>query len=216
MVYRIYVEKKQGLTAEADALRNDIVNLLGIKGLTGLRLLNRYDAEQLDKDLFDYCTKTVFSEPQLDDLREEIPTDGAAVFAVEYLPGQFDQRANSAAECIQIISKQERPLIKTAKVYVLYGNLSREDVEEIKKYLINPVESREASLDAFDTLDVKYEIPTEVATVEGFCEMDEAALAAYIKDMGLAMDLDDIKVCQKYFLSEQRDPTITEIKMIDT
>ena len=165
MVYRIYVEKKQGLTAEADALRNDIVNLLGIKGLTGLRLLNRYDAEQLDKDLFDYCTKTVFSEPQLDDLREEIPTDGAAVFAVEYLPGQFDQRANSAAECIQIISKQERPLIKTAKVYVLYGNLSREDVEEIKKYLINPVESREASLDAFDTLDVKYEIPTEVATV---------------------------------------------------
>ena len=216
MVYRIYVEKKQGLTAEADALRNDIVNLLGIKGLTGLRLLNRYDAEQLDKDLFDYCTKTVFSEPQLDDLREEIPTDGAAVFAVEYLPGQFDQRANSAAECIQIISKQERPLIKTAKVYVLYGNLSGEDVEEIKKYLINPVESREASLDAFDTLDVKYEIPTEVATVEGFCEMDEAALAAYIKDMGLAMDLDDIKVCQKYFLSEQRDPTITEIKMIDT
>ena len=216
MVYRIYVEKKQGLTAEADALRNDIVNLLGIKGLTGLRLLNRYDAEQLDKNLFDYCTKTVFSEPQLDDLREEIPTDGAAVFAVEYLPGQFDQRANSAAECIQIISKQERPLIKTAKVYVLYGNLSREDVEEIKKYLINPVESREASLDAFDTLDVKYEIPTEVAIVEGFCEMDEAALAAYIKDMGLAMDLDDIKVCQKYFLSEQRDPTITEIKMIDT
>ena len=216
MVYRIYVEKKQGLTAEADALRNDIVNLLGIKGLTGLRLLNRYDAEQLDKDLFNYCTKTVFSEPQLDDLREEIPTDGAAVFAVEYLPGQFDQRANSAAECIQIISKQERPLIKTAKVYVLYGNLSREDVEEIKKYLINPVESREASLDAFDTLDVKYEIPTEVAIVEGFCEMDEAALAAYIKDMGLAMDLDDIKVCQKYFLSEQRDPTITEIKMIDT
>lgn len=107
MVYRIYVEKKQGLTAEADALRNDIVNLLGIKGLTGLRLLNRYDAEQLDKDLFDYCTKTVFSEPQLDDLREEIPTDGAAVFAVEYLPGQFDQRANSAAECIRLFPSRK-------------------------------------------------------------------------------------------------------------
>ena len=102
MVYRIYVEKKQGLTAEADALRNDIVNLLGIKGLTGLRLLNRYDAEQLDKNLFDYCTKTVFSEPQLDDLREEIPTDGAAVFAVEYLPGQFDQRVEIQFEVINV------------------------------------------------------------------------------------------------------------------
>ena len=148
------LKKKQGLTAEADALRNDIVNLLGIKGLTGLRLLNRYDAEQLDKDLFDYCTKTVFSEPQLDDLREEIPTDGAAVFAVEYLPGQFDRNKFRSHG---MDFSRERPLIKTAKVYVLYGNLSREDVEEIKKYLINPVESREASLDAFDTLDVKYE-----------------------------------------------------------
>ncbi|MBP3306084.1 MAG: phosphoribosylformylglycinamidine synthase, partial [Anaerotignum sp.] len=216
MVYRIYVEKKQGLAAEAASLKGDIVNLLGIKGLTDLRLLNRYDVEHIDKELFDYCKQTVFSEPQLDDLREEIPADGAAVFAVEYLPGQFDQRANSAAECIQIISKQERPLVKTAKVYVLYGTLTEDDVDAIKKFLINPVESREAALDAFDTLDVKYEIPTEVATVDGFRGLDEAALMAFIKDNGLAMDLDDIKVCQNYFLSEQRDPTITEIKMIDT
>ena len=216
MVYRIYVEKKAGLAAEADGLKSKIVNLLGIKGLTGLRLLNRYDAEGLDKDLFDYCTKTVFSEPQLDDLREALPTDGAVTFAVEYLPGQFDQRAASAAECIQIISKQERPLIRSAKVYVLYGELSDADVVEIKKFLINPVESREASLEPFATLDVQYEIPTEVATVEGFIGLDEAGLDALVKNMGLAMDLDDIKVCQNYFLSEQRDPTITEIKMIDT
>ena len=216
MVYRIYVEKKQGLAAEADSLKNDIVNLLSIKNLTGLRVLNRYDVEHIDKELFDYCKQTVFSEPQLDDLRDEIPADGAVVFAVEYLPGQFDQRANSAAECIQIISKQERPLVKTARVYLLYGDLKDAEIEEIKKYVINPVESREASLAPFETLDVKYEIPTEVAVVEGFRTLDEAALAAYIGDNGLAMDLDDIKVCQKYFLEEQRDPTITEIKMIDT
>lgn len=216
MVYRIYVEKKAGLAAEADSLRADIVNLLGISGLEGLRLLNRYDVERIDRDLFEYCKKAVFSEPQLDDLREEIPADGAKVFAVEYLPGQFDQRANSAAECIQIISKQERPLVRTARIYLLYGKLTEREVEEIKKYVINPVEAREASLEAYDTLDVKYEIPTEVAVLNGFRSLDETALQAFIAENGLAMDLDDIKVCQNYFLSEQRDPTITEIKMIDT
>ena len=216
MVYRIYVEKKAGLAAEADSLRADIVNLLGISGLEGLRLLNRYDVERIDRDLFEYCKKAVFSEPQLDDLREEIPAGGAKVFAVEYLPGQFDQRANSAAECIQIISKQERPLVRTARIYLLYGKLTEREVEEIKKYVINPVEAREASLEAYDTLDVKYEIPTEVAVLDGFRSLDETALQAFIAENGLAMDLDDIKVCQNYFLSEQRDPTITEIKMIDT
>lgn len=216
MVYRIYVEKKAGLAAEADSLRADVVNLLGISGLEGLRLLNRYDVERIDRDLFEYCKKAVFSEPQLDDLREEIPADGAKVFAVEYLPGQFDQRANSAAECIQIISKQERPLVRTARIYLLYGKLTEREVEEIKKYVINPVEAREASLEAYDTLDVKYEIPTEVAVLDGFRSLDETALQAFIAENGLAMDLDDIKVCQNYFLSEQRDPTITEIKMIDT
>ena len=217
-VKRVFVEKKPEFAVQARELCDEIESYLGIAGVTGVRVLVRYDIENLSEDVYREALGTIFSEPPVDEVFEGDFVHGAddAVFSVEYLPGQFDQRANSAAECIQIISKQERPLIKTAKVYVLYGNLSREDVEEIKKYLINPVESREASLDAFDTLDVKYEIPTEVATVEGFCEMDEAALAAYIKDMGLAMDLDDIKVCQKYFLSEQRDPTITEIKMIDT
>ena len=216
MVYRIYVEKKQGLQTEADGLRNDLVQLLGIRALTGLRLLNRYDVEHIEKDLFEQCKTTVFSEPQLDNLLEDIPQDGAKVFAVEYLPGQFDQRANSAAECIQIISKQERPLVKSATVYLLYGDLTDADVEAVKKYVINPVESREAALEPFDTLEVVYDIPTEVATLDGFCQMDESALAQFVADQGLAMDLDDIKVCQAYFQSEHRDPTITEIKMIDT
>lgn len=216
MVYRIYVEKKQGLTAEADSLRHDIVNLLGIESLTELRLFNRYDVENIDKDLFEACKTTVFSEPQLDNLSEALPKDNAVVFAVEYLPGQFDQRANSAAECIQIISKKERPLVRTAKVYLLYGKLSEDEVLAIKKYLINPVEAREATLETCETLEVQYEIPTEVATIEGFLALDEAELDRFVKDMGLAMDLDDIKVCQAYFKEEDRNPTITEIKMIDT
>lgn len=178
MVYRIYVEKKQGLQTEADGLRADLVNLLGIKGLTGLRLLNRYDVEHIDKELFENCKTTVFSEPQLDDLLTEIPQDGAKVFAVEFLPGQFDQRANSAAECIQIISKQDRPLVKSAKVYLLYGDLSDADVEAIKKYVINPVESREAALAEADTLEMVYDIPTSVATLDGFCEMGRSCTGA--------------------------------------
>ncbi|WMI81773.1 phosphoribosylformylglycinamidine synthase [Anaerotignum sp. MB30-C6] len=216
MVYRIYVEKKQGLTAEADSLRQDIVSLLGIDSLTDLRLFNRYDVENIEKDLFEACKTTVFSEPQLDNLSEALPKADAVVFAVEYLPGQFDQRANSAAECIQIISKKERPLVRTAKVYLLYGKLSEDEILAIKKYLINPVEAREATLDTFETLAVQYEIPTEVATMEGFLALDEAGLDVFVKDMGLAMDLDDIKVCQAYFKEEDRNPTITEIKMIDT
>lgn len=216
MVFRIYVEKKQGLTAEADSLRHDIVHLLGIKNLTGLRILNRYDAENLEAELFESCKTTVFSEPQLDDLREEVPADDAVVFAVEFLPGQFDQRANSAAECIQIISKKERPLVRTAKVYMMYGDLQEEEILAIKKYVINPVEAREATLDTFETLVMQYEIPTEVAILDGFTGLSEEELADFIGKMGLAMDLEDIKTCQAYFQSENRDPSITEIKMIDT
>ena len=216
MVYRIYVEKKNGLQAEADSLYGDIIHLLGISSLTGLRLLNRYDVEKIEKNLFDSCVKTVFSEPQLDEVYEEMPKTGGAVFAVEYLPGQFDQRANSAAECIQIISKQERPVVRTAKVYLLEGALTESELDAIKKYVINLVESREATLEAFQTLQVQYEIPTEVAVMDGFCNLDENALNQFIKELGLAMDLDDIKTCQAYFVSEKRDPTITEIKMIDT
>ncbi len=216
MVYRIFVEKKKELANEAKALLGDARNLLGIKSLEDVRIINRYDAENITKELFDYSVKTVFSEPQLDIASEEINTDGATVFAVEYLPGQFDQRADSAAQCIQIISQGDRPLIRSAKVYALYGKLSQSDIDEIKKYVINPVEAREATLDRFETLKVDYAVPTTVKTLDGFNAYDEAELAKFVDDYGLAMDKDDIKFCQDYFKSEHRDPTLTEIRMIDT
>ena len=216
MVYRIYVEKKPELANEAKALLGDARGLLGIDRLTDVRVINRYDAEGMEKALFDYAVKTVFSEPQLDIAAEEISLNGARVFAVEYLPGQFDQRADSAAQCIQIISQGERPLIRSAKVYALYGDLTDHDVEEIKKYVINPVEAREADLKKPETLKIQYEIPTEVKTLTGFTALSRQELARFVSDYGLAMDLDDIAFCQKYFQSERRDPTITEIRMIDT
>ena len=216
MVYRVFVEKKSELAAEAKSLKNDLVNLLQIKGLKDLRVINRYDVENIDKELFDYCKKTVFSEPQLDIVTDEIKDNCDAIFAVEFLPGQFDLRANSAEECIQLISKGDRPTVKAAKVYMLCGNLTEGDVDAIKKYVINPVESREATLDTFETLKMSYDIPESVATVEGFCNLDDAGLKAMIDDLGLAMDFDDIKFCQNYFVGEKRDPTITEIRMIDT
>ncbi len=216
MVYRIYSEKKQGLDHEANGLFSEVTELLGIKALEKVRIINRYDVENIDKELFDRSVTTVFSEPQLDDTYEELPETDAVVFAVEYLPGQYDQRADSAAQCIQIMSRGERPTVKTAKVYMLFGKLSRSEIAEIKKYVINPVESREAVLDRFETLETECEIPTEVATLDGFIKLSDEGLKALLDELSLAMDFDDIKFCQQYFISEKRDPTITEIKMIDT
>jgi len=216
MVYRIYVEKKEELAHEAHALCSELRNLIGIESLCGVRVLNRYDAENIEKEIFDAAVESVFSEPQLDIATSELDARGGTVFAVEYLPGQFDQRADSAAQCIQIMSCGERPTIRSAKVYVLEGDLSAEDLAEIKKYVINPVEAREAALEMPETLALEYDIPTSVKTVEGFIAMSDGELAELIKSLGLAMDLDDIKFCREYFASEKRDPTITEIKMIDT
>ena len=216
MVYRVYVEKKKELANEARSLFNEIKNLLFINGLTDLRMMNRYDVENIEKPLFDYAVNTVFSEPQLDIVTYELPHDGATVFAVEYLPGQFDQRADSAAQCIQLFSQGERPTVRTARIYILYGELTADELAAIKKYVINPVESREASLDTVDTLAVSYDIPTTVKTLDGFIDLDEQGLADFIKSYGLAMDIDDIRFCRDYFRTEQRDPTITEIRMIDT
>ncbi len=216
MVYRVYVEKKPGQTHEAQSLLKEIRDFLGIQSLTGLRVLNRYDAENMEQPLFDYAVNTVFSEPQVDDVRFEVPA-GDVVFAVEPLPGQYDQRADSAAQCIQIISQGNRPNVRTAKVYVLSGKLSGEEIAAIKKYVINAVESREASLEKPETLAIDYAAPTTVATVEGFVSMDEAALEALLDRLGLAMDLDDLKFLQAYFRdTEHRDPTITEIRVVDT
>lgn len=217
MVYRIYVEKKKAAASEAAGLLSDIRAFLGIESLEELRILNRYDVEGIDRKLFEYCIGTVFSEPQLDDTYNEPDSSGFYVFAVEPLPGQFDQRADSAAQCIQIISQQERPAVASAKVYMLRGGgLTAKEIEQIKAYVINPVEAREASLDMPDTLKTEYEIPTEVETVTGFNDLTEDGLKQFIADRGLAMDIDDVTVCQEYFRKEDREPTVTEIKMIDT
>ena len=216
MVYRIYVEKKKELAVEANSLCADIKSLLRIDALKGLRLLNRYDCDQITSDLFDKCRNTVFSEPQLDITYDELPETDGTVFAVEYLPGQFDQRADSAAQCIQIISQGDRPRVRTARIYILEGDLTAGDVAAIKKYVINPVESREASLETLETLETKYDIPTEVETINGFIDLSAEDLEALRVKLGLAMDADDIAFCRDYFLTEKRDPTITEIRMIDT
>ena len=216
MVYRVFVEKKKELANEAKSLLSDVRSLLGIKSLTDVRVINRYDVENIEEELFSYAKQTVFAEPQLDIASEEVELTGAYVFAVEFLPGQFDQRADSAAQCIQIISQGDRPTVRSAKVYALYGDLTDTEIEEIKKYVINPVEAREASLEKPETLKMKYEVPTEVKTLDGFIKLDRAGLEAFVRDYGLAMDADDIAFCQEYFRSEQRDPTITEIRMIDT
>ncbi len=216
MVYRIFVEKKAELANEARDLRQEVRHILQIKALERVRVINRYDVENIEKELFDYAVGTVFSEPQLDLVSDELDAENAVVFAVEPLPGQFDQRADSAAQCIQIISQGERPTVKTAKVYLLYGDLTEEEIVAIKKSVINPVESREASLEKPETLATEYEIPETVETLDGFLKLDREGLADFVKNYGLAMDCDDIAFCQAYFQKEGRDPTITEIRMIDT
>jgi len=217
MVYRIYVEKKKGFDHEASSLTKEVKELLGLSRVESIRVINRYDVEGIDEKLFDYSVNTVFSEPQMDLAYREIDTDGATVFAVEYLPGQFDQRADSAAQCIQLIAQCDRPTVRTAKIYALYGEISDDILLAIKKFVINPVESREASLEKPDTLAIEYVNPETVATIDGFISLDDDGLSELLDKLGLAMDLDDLRFLQNYFKNEEhRDPTITEIRVIDT
>ena len=216
MVRRIFVERKSGLDTEARALREELRNILGVQNLEKLRLLNRYDVEGIDEALFKQCCTQVFSEPQTDDALESVETEGGIIFAVEPLPGQFDQRADSAAQCIQFISQGQRPMVRSAKVYVLYGALTEQDIAAVKKHVINPVESREAALEKPETLAMAYDIPESVAVMEGFCELDDGGLEKLCKTMGLAMDLGDLRFTREYFRSEGRDPSITEIRVLDT
>lgn len=206
MVYRVFVEKKPELANDARSLLSEAKQLPGVEHLERVRILNRYDVEHITPELFDYAVKTVFSEPQVDLVTREADTDGASVFAVEYLPGQFDQRADSAAQCIQIISQGERPDVRTARVYLLYGALTDAELAAVKKHVINPVDSREASLALPETLEIRYEIPTEVETLTAFGARSDEELAQLIEERGLAMDLDDIRFCRDYFRTEQRDP----------
>ena len=217
MVRRIYVEKKAPLRQEAAGLLNELRSLLGITALTGLRLVNRYDVEGLDEATFQRAVQTVFSEPQVDDATAALPAGDYTAFAVESLPGQFDQRADSASQCIQLMTQGDRPAVRTAKVYLLSGEVTPADVEKIKHYVINPVEAREADMEPVETLKMEYEVPTSVETITGFIDLDEAGLAALLDKLGLAMDLDDLKFLQAHFRDdEHRDPTITEVRVVDT
>ena len=218
MVRRIYVKKKNGFDIEAKGVLNDLKENLQIKELEDVIVLNRYDVEGVENSDFDKAKTTIFSEPQVDDyFEDEYDFTGYKVFGIEFLPGQFDQRANSLSECLQILTEGERPTAKTAKIYLLKGNLTDIQVDKIKKYLINPVDSRECSLDKVDTLKDKLQIPEDVDIVEGFINMTDEDCEKFYKKYGFAMDIKDLKFCQNYFKNtEKRDPTITEMKMIDT
>ena len=215
-VKRIYVEKRPEYAVEAKHLLWEIRHILLIKSVTGLRLLNRYDVEGVTDELYQRCLPVVFSEPQVDVTFGSLPEGGDAVFAVEYLPGQYDQRAASCEECIQLVGQCDRPTVRTARVYILTGNMTGDELARIKKHVINPVESREADLAEKATLQQVYDTPDHVETLHGFTAMDAAQVDEFVKKYGLAMDDDDLAFCRDYFASEHRDPTLTEIRMIDT
>ncbi len=219
-VYRCFVEKKTPFAVEAAGVLGDLKTALRTEAITGVRVLNRYDIENIDEKDYRMAQRTILSEPQVDDIYEEkapVPAADEWVLAVEYLPGQFDQRADSCAQCIQLSTCKERPEVKTARVYYIKGKLSDEEKAKVKETLINPVEARQAAMEKPATIRQVYEKPAPVAVLEDFNSLDDQGLQDFIKKFGLAMDLDDIKFCQQYFKEEEkRCPTITEIRMIDT
>ncbi len=219
-VLRCYSQKKTGFDVEAQGLLGALRDQLGIRGLESVIILNRYDADQIDPAIYEQAKGIVFSEPQVDAVYDEtfpVPEYPHRILAVEALPGQFDQRADSAAQCIQLMAGVDRPLIAYAKVYLLGGRLTEEELDKIRRYLINPVESREASMDKPATLVRTHEAPDRVAVIQGFTALDEPGLAGLLSQLGLAMDLDDLKFLQAYFRDEEkRDPTITEVRVVDT
>ena len=216
-IKRLFVEKKKGFDIEAGALCRDLKENLGLGGLKSVRIINRYDVEGMSDADIELTRDTVFAEPQVDNISfGEISIDDK-YFATEYLPGQFDQRADSAAQCVQIMTGGEKPIVRTAKIVVLCGDISDDDVNSAANYCINPVESRRASIEMPESLIDKSDEPLDVATIDGFCDADDDGLKAMIADMGLAMDFDDISFCRDYFKNtEKRNPTVTEIRMIDT
>lgn len=217
MVMRIFVEKKPGFDVAATQLADELRTVLGITGLEKVRLFNRYDVDGIDEDLFERTVPTVFSEPQADTVYHELPDCAPTVqFAVEYLPGQFDQRADSAAECVQLISQGPRPLVRSATVYQLFGELSDDDAQAVRSYVVNPVESRIVSMDPVDTLVTPVPQPDPVPVLDGFRAFGDDDLERMIDNLGLAMDVADLQVCRDYFTQCRRDPTLTEIRVIDT
>ena len=219
LVRRIYAEKKPGFDVEARHLLDDLRTRLGLKGLNGVRIVNRYDVAGLDEQSYRLSLNTVFSEPPVDFCYEESLPIGQAdkIFAMEYLPGQYDQRADSAAQCLQILTQQERPEVLAAKVIILTGDISSDELDAVKAYCINPIESREASLDKPENLEPVITVPADVAVLNGFIDHSEEQLQQLYRNLGLAMSLADFQFCQGYFRNtERRNPTLTEIRVIDT
>lgn len=218
-VKRIYVEKKIDYAVSAKELFNDIRDNLGIKNLTNLRIINRYDISGITDSEYKSARNTIFSEPTVDNSYDEKIETGKneRIFAMEYLPGQYDQRADSAAQCLQILTQKERPAVRTAKLIVLSGNISDCEFERIKSYCINPLESREAALGKPESLDFPAAAPSAVPEVKGFIRMDDAELAGLMERMGFAMNFEDLEFCREYFRNtEKRNPTVTELRVIDT
>ena len=218
-VIRVFVEKKPGFDVAARQVCDDLRQNLGLLGVTDVKLLNRYDISGLKPEEFAAARTTIFSEPNVDDVYDEVyPVPaGYQVFAMEYLPGQYDQRADSAAQCVQLLTQGERPTVVTARVVAVAGDVSAGEMEKIKSYLINPVESRLASLEKPETLEQQADVPASVARVSGFITWNAEELKRYYDTMGFAMSLEDLAFCQHYFSDqEHRDPSVTELRVIDT
>ena len=217
-VYRVFAEKKKGNDIEASNMLNDLKENVGIKGIEELRIINRYDAQGLSEDEFKAAVNGVFSEPNLDNVYFELKLDDEwKYFATEFLPGQYDQRADSAAQCIQLLTAGERPEVASAKVIAVKGDITDAELDKIKAYVINPVESRLASMDKPESLDIKSDIPADIVRISGFIEMSDDAIQAYHEKMGFAMSVADLCWVRDYFKNdEHRDPSLTELKVIDT
>lgn len=218
-VKRIFVEKRSGFDIEAVNMKADLRQNLGLKAIEAVRILNRYDIAGLDGENFEKAKNTIFSETNADTVYDEVlpNMDGFKVFAMEYLPGQYDQRADSAAQCVQLLTQGDRPQVVSAKVIAVRGDITEAEFEKIQHYLINPVESRRASMDKPESLDMKADVPADVAVITDFIRWDDAQMQDYFNSMGFAMTLEDLKFCRDYFRdTEHRDPTVTELRVIDT
>ena len=218
-VKRIYVEKKAPYAVKARELKEDIGDYLGLTSVTNVRELIRYDVEGLDDATFEKACRMIFSEPPVDDIYYEVfpMSDKEKYFGMEYLPGQFDQRADSAVQCVRFLNEESNPIIRTAVTYVIEGELSDEELDRIKNYCINPVDSRECEFAKPDTLVTEYDEPRDVAIIDGFKDMEETELKSLYDSLGLAMTFNDFKHIQNYYRGEEnRDPSMTEIKVLDT
>lgn len=221
-VFRVYVEKKKGFDLEAKRMKKDLKEFLHIEEVEDVRIINRYDIDGITEAAYKKALNTIFSEPQSDNLYEEdldakiLEDENSLLFAVSYLPGQYDQRADSCAQCIRTIDSNLNPIVKSGKVYYIKGNLSEEQKNKIRQYAINPIESEEVSLDKYKTLNLTYPVPEDVKILEGFNDLSEEALEDFRKREGLAMSLDDLVYFQSYFKSENKNPSYTELKVVDT